>query len=245
MSRSGARVDEIPERIPLVLPDSTKRLDFVMQEYTAIRREIDTCLANQVSILSFGTATIGLLVAAAGTLWDQEPLLSSLLLLFVVPTAGFLALVIHAGELVRLMRAGYFLHELENWANAAWSSAFEDGRPVLVWEQWRIRRGRADVDRSNSIAITVAFVAMALGFVFTGFWRLHEPPPEQPVDEHVAVWLLVASLVLGLSTILWLYRLRRYAYDYRTAYRTGGTGTPGSRGPVGTSVRACESPPSR
>lgn len=210
---------KVPGRIPLQLSENSKLLDVVMQEYGAIRREIDTCLANQVAILSFGAATVGLLVAAAGTLWREEPLLSGILLLFVVPAACFLALSIHAGELVRMMRGGLFLHELENWVNDAWPSSLgEDGR-VLTWEQWGIRTGAADVDRNNQFAISAVFGTLALGFAFSGFWRLHEPPPGYVIDELLAILLLVVSLGIGLLSVLWVATLRRYAYTYRKAYR--------------------------
>jgi hypothetical protein len=228
MSRSRRTVKGPPNRMPLQMPDTFGQMNAVMQEYSAVRREIDTCLANQVAILSFGTATVGLLVAAAGVLWAEEPLLPGLLLMFVVPSAAFLALVVHAGELVRLMRAGFFLHELENWANNAWSESIkEDGR-VLVWEQWSdIRNGPGDVDRTNLIAITVVFNALALGFVFAGYWRLHQPPPEYLIDERLAAGLLVASLVMGLGTMSWVIRLRHFAYGFREAYqRNNQLGTP-------------------
>jgi hypothetical protein len=114
------RLDKVPPRPERVQPDvdGDRLLEVVMHEYDAIRSEIDHSSTNQVSILSFGAAAVGLLVAAAGTLWTDEPLLAGLLLLFVVPAVGFLALAIHAGEFVRLTRAGLFLYELEECVNS-------------------------------------------------------------------------------------------------------------------------------
>jgi hypothetical protein len=218
VSRSRGPVTATPRRLPLRLPGDEKRLDVAMHEYAAVRNEIDTCLTNQVAILSFGTATVGLLVAAAATLWDDEPLLSSLLLLFVVPAAGWLALVVHAGELVRLMRAGLFLHRLEDWVNDAWWCSPEEGR-VLLWEQWDIRRGSADVDRRNSWAITAVFAVMVVLFVPAGFWRLQQPPDgEEPVEDWLSWAFLGLSLAIGVASALWLRTLRRHAYAYRDAY---------------------------
>lgn len=208
-------VVQVPERVALDPTAHSKMLDVVMQEYTAIRREIDTTLANQVAILSFGAATVGLLVAAAASLWDREPLLTAALLLFVVPSACFLALAVHAGELVRLMRAGLFLHELEDWMNEAWSKTLDERRPLLTWEQWHIREGTADVDRHNLLAISAVFVTLAAGFAFSGFWRLHTT---DAVDERLALLLLAVSLGLGLVTTLWVANLRAFAYRHRRAY---------------------------
>ncbi len=218
----------VPERIPLQLAAAGKGLDLVMHEYGAIRREIDSCLTNQVSVLSFGAATVGLLVAAAGSFRQGEPLLSALLQLFAIPVACSLALAIHAGELVRLMRAGYFLHELENWVNNVDRRVDEEHPPgaarpdgnkpaVLTWEQWPIREGRADVDSHNRRAITLVFSTLGLGFALSGFLRLHQ---QRSFDERLAVLLLVVSLGLGLATALWVTLLRRQAIAYRKAYRS-------------------------
>ena len=58
-----------PRRAQMHRHDSFNRLDLVMHEYDAIRGEVETTLSSQVAILSFGAATIGLLVAAAAALW--------------------------------------------------------------------------------------------------------------------------------------------------------------------------------
>jgi hypothetical protein len=234
MTSGYDEIDPVPPRIPLSVPvvgqegDGIllKHIDVAMQEYTAIRREIDTCLANQVAVLSFGAATVGLLVAAAATLWTEDVLLSGLLLLFVVPGTCFLALAIHAGELVRLMRAGFFLHEFERWINQAWSTRHNDERLVLAWEHWSIRRGHADVDQHNGRAISAVFGLLALGFTFMGFWRLHSAPEEDNIAEPVAGIILGGCLLIGVGAFLWVARLRRYAYKYRDAYK------PRPQGPV-------------
>jgi hypothetical protein len=237
MADGNDEFDPVPPRIPLSLPvvgqqDDVvllKRVDVAMQEYTAIRQEIDTCLANQVAVLSFGAATVGLLVAAAATLWTDSVLLSGLLLVFVVPGTCFLALAIHAGELVRLMRAGYFLHEFERWVNQGWSTRHDDARLVLTWEHWGIREGRADVDKHNGRAISAVFGLLALGFTFMGFWRLHSAPEHSnipDIPEPVAGIILGGSLLIGLGSFLWVAGLRRYAYKYRAAYK------PRPQGPV-------------
>jgi hypothetical protein len=205
-----------PERIPLDL-DHPQLLDVVMHEYAAIRSEVDHALSNQVSILSFGAATAGLLVAAAGALWQDAALLAGLLLLFVVPMACFLTLAIHACEVVRLMRAGLFLHDLENWVNRApWPSKPQGRRVgVLRWKQWGIREKEADIDHHSSGEINLVFGLLAYGFMFAGYWRLHSAPG---LHELVAVSVLIVSLLVSIPGSLWVERLNKYAYKHRLAY---------------------------
>jgi hypothetical protein len=210
------KVEPPPERIPLDL-NHPLQLDVVMHEYDAIRSEVDHSLSNQVSILSFGAATVGLLVAAAGTLWSDAELLAGLLLLLVVPTACFLTLAIHAGELVRLMRAGLFLHDLENWVNKALWPGKPEVKPVRVlrWEQWAIREKGTDIDLYNSIGIRLVFGLLAYGFMFAGYWRLHSIGG---FNELVAISVLVVSLLISVPCALWVKRLNGYAYKHRVKY---------------------------
>ena len=200
-----------PDRVRLK-PDSSD-LDLVMHEYDAIRGEVLTTLTNQVSTLSFGAATVGLLVAAAAALWDDAELLSGLLLLFAVPSICFLTLTIYSGELVRLMRAGLFLNTLENCVNEA-KPHYE---PVLIWEQWKsIRTRPRDVDRLNRAAIVCVFVLLALGFMIMGWWRLDTLEQAQPG------WLNVFLIISGLAAVVsvaWVTYLNIYAYRHRAHYR--------------------------
>jgi hypothetical protein len=211
-------VPDLPVRVQLDVNDETKVLDLVMHEYDAIRGELDTSLSAQVSIMSFGAATVGLLVAAAGTLWTAEPLLAGLLLLFVVPGSCFLALAIHAGEMVRLMRAGLFLNHLENCVNRAlWRSRRDEGVGVLTWEQWGIRQGGADMARHNRRAIVLVFSILAFGSMLAGYWLLHQLP-EREIPEELAIALLIASSVLGVQALRWVWHLQKYAYKHRAKY---------------------------
>jgi hypothetical protein len=210
-------VQPLPERIPLDLANPTM-LDVVMHEYDAIRSEVDHSLSNQVSILSFGAATVGLLVAAAGALWTDAPLLAGLLLLVVVPVACFLTRAIHAGELVRLMRAGLFLHELENWVNQArWPNRGDRAAGVLRWEQWDIRdrEQQSDVDRHSSEGITLVFGIMAYGFMLFGFYRLHT---WEELPDRVAVLALVGAVAVSVPATLRVRNLIAFAYRHRDKY---------------------------
>lgn len=197
-----------------------------MHEYDAIRHEIDTSVSNGVSILSFGAATSGLLVAAAGELWSDAPLLAGLLLLAVVPAACFLSMAIHAGETVRCMRAGLFLHDLENHINRAYrvnrsnrgSGAGDVDARVLTWEQWGIRHGGPDMSRHNRRAIGLVFGSLAFGFMLAGYARLHSLPE---VAEVATVAGLAVSFTVGLLALRWVRTLYAYAHRFRQGYGQG------------------------
>jgi len=225
LSLPQPEVPDLPPRVPPDLHDPVL-VDLVMREYGAIRNELDASLSAQVSIMSFGSATAGLLVAAAGTLWAEEPLLAGLLLLLVVPSACFLALAIHAGEMVRLMRAGLFLNAIENWVNRApWPTKPQDRLAgVLTWEQWGIRDGAPDMAGHNRRAILLTFGLLAFGFMLAGFWRLHDT---DGLHEALAIGSLVVGLTLGVQALRWILRLHTYAYKHRRSYeQTASTMTP-------------------
>jgi hypothetical protein len=112
MFRLRMAISAPPHKVPLNVSDGTNPLDVVMQEYNAVRSDILTSRSNQVSILSFGVAAVGLLVSAAATLWNDAAVLAGLLFLLAVPVVCFLALVIYEGEMVRLIRAELFINYL-------------------------------------------------------------------------------------------------------------------------------------
>jgi hypothetical protein len=208
------QIAPLPPRAALT-PQDTAWIDVAMHEYDAIRSEIDHCLANQVSILSFGAATVGLLVTAAAALWTSSVALAGSMLLFVVPLACFLTLVVHAGELVRMMRAGRFLYAMEVWVNETLGGPREG--LLLAWEHWAIRSGQNDVDQHNRRAIAIVFGLLALGSIFVGFWRL-ESAPKGHVTLALAVVLLVASLFLAVIAAAWVVYLAKFAYKFRDEY---------------------------
>jgi hypothetical protein len=219
-----------PKRASLHRHERVDRLEVVMHEYDAIRGEVETTLSSQVAILSFGAATIGLLVAAAAALWDDQPALTGLTLLLAVPLASFLTLAVYSGELVRLMRAGLFLNRLECTVNrtfavpksgcddcAAEDPTTPDDSLLLTWEQWsNIRSGGADVDRLNRLAIYSVFLFLAAVFGAAGYVRLHTASDIPEIAAAVALFL---SASLGLLSVVWLTYLVSFAYSYRKLYR--------------------------
>jgi hypothetical protein len=188
-----------------------------MQEYNAVRGDILTSRSNQVAILSFGVAAVGLLVSAAATLWNDAAVLAGLLLLFVVPVVSFLALVIYEGEMIRLMRAGLFINYLENWVNEApWQSKLEDegGGLLLTWEQWRAIRG-VDVQRYTRMAIPVVFCLLAFGFMMAGYLRLRTATG---IDERWLTLGLIGTTLVTMTFIGYILYVARAARSYTYSY---------------------------
>jgi hypothetical protein len=168
-----------------------------MHEYDATRNDIGISRSNQTSVLSFGAAAVGLLVAAAAGLWENAVSLAGLLLLIIVPVVCFLTIAIYAGELTQLMRSRLYLHELENWVN---ESTNQD-KPVLAWEGYTtIRRVGADVESYNRRTIPTVFGLFAFCFTIAGYLRLHSA---SEIQERWATSGLICSLLLSLLSIVY------------------------------------------
>jgi hypothetical protein len=210
------KVAEVPPRLRLVATGSEtlsqQRLQVLLAEYEAIRSEITTSLSNQVSVLSFGAATVGLLVAAAAALWKEEVALSGALLLGIVPLVCFLALAVYFGEQNRLLRASLFLHRLEEHVNAA----FDGDGLALSWEKWDMLR-QPDLDASNRRAITFAFGLLAVGFAIPGYLHLDT----SPVGDRWSTFGGVVALLAGLIAGTWIVRLSKQARRFGKTLRSG------------------------
>lgn len=221
-----------PERAPISFSDKDGQLNVVMQEYSAIRGEVLTTLGSQVGTLSFGAATVGLLVAAAATLWKDEGVIAGLVLLFGVPLVCFLTLAIYGGEFVRLTRAGLFLRCLECDLNRAFRLHLSSGgqsfggvcssdgneslpKILLCWEHWSdIRHQERDVDRLNRTAIWLVFFSLAAGFGIVGCVRLIT----SGLPWQLTLTIALGGVVIASVASWWLFCLRRFALEYRALY---------------------------
>jgi hypothetical protein len=186
-------------------------LDVALAEYAGLRGEIDTSLANQLSILSFGAATIGLLVTAGATLWGDVngTRVAAVMYAVVVPLACFLVMAIWLGELTRMLRAGLFMLELEKWINACLP------RAVLAWEHWgEIRRDSADLEGHNRRIVALVFLLLALAGVAAGMYGLDR-------SNAGVEWLVGTGTAAGATVVLggaWLLTLLARGDAYREAY---------------------------
>jgi hypothetical protein len=113
----------------------------LLKAYEFLSAEINTTNAAQLQILSFGTATIGL-VSGAAFVGSAGAFRGDVLVVF-LPLLAYLTLTIWLAEVMRLLRAGSFLLTLEKKLD-------DQGDGSLLWEAtvWRGRLKYA-VDRSG------------------------------------------------------------------------------------------------
>lgn len=105
-------------------------MEVLFKEYETLRAEILTAMNSRNSILSFGLAVIGAIFAASIATFKNtsDNLLSSLILIFLVPLINSFVLFIWLGEYQRMQRAGKFISELEQRINTEAKST------LLTWE---------------------------------------------------------------------------------------------------------------
>lgn len=134
----------------------------LLEEYQTIRGEILASMNNRVSVLSFGLATIGAIftasiaVSAAGS-YSQ---LSNLMLVSTVPVVTSFILFMWLGEYQRMMRAGKFLHDLEDRINEAAGHT-----SLLTWEHHLRSQGhmRYPYNTTVMLLILISIVSASLG----------------------------------------------------------------------------------
>jgi hypothetical protein len=204
----GATVDAcVPPPAHRFSKEELEHVEIALHEYDAIRSEIHTSLGNQVSVLSFGAATVGLLVAAAAALWstpgDGSSTLVAVLLLLMVPMVCFLSLAVYLGEQWRLTRAAFYVHSFE----AAVSASFGGGA-LLHWEHWLRERDRAvgtvgQIDQKNRSAIMLVLTLLAIVFGSVGAVRLVVARPHLGA----VVGLLALAVAIFAFAGNWVVRL--------------------------------------
>lgn len=151
-------------------------------------------LGAQQAILSFGTATIGLLTAGAFNVWD-DPAVATLIFLGVTPLVSGIVLVVWIGEFIRRTRAGMHLQQIEQ----AFRNAKPDMPPaVMAWERglhdserdaWRRRRDW------NYAAVIALFAAIGGGSLVLGAYRGFGYWPEPTVAGAIAGAAVLAAMV--------------------------------------------------
>jgi hypothetical protein len=102
----------------------------------------------QNTILSYGVTAIVLIITAGLSIIDKEMLLmvDAAIFLILIPTVIFFIVMIWAGEVARMYRAGSFLVKHESTISEYIGSiSSSDGRvkPALSWENW-LSQGSCD-----------------------------------------------------------------------------------------------------
>lgn len=147
-------------------------LSVVIEEYKTLREESLASMQMQQSILRFGAATMGIVIAAGFNVWDEQPL-SEIIFLFFVPLIVYLILIIWAGEVARMFRAGRFLTELERKIN----NEFSDKPDALTWENWLLKvqdDGKTPHQKLHPhyVAIFLLFAFSAMASIIIGNFKI-------------------------------------------------------------------------
>lgn len=115
-----------------------------LEEYKSLRTESLDSMKVQNTILGYGVAGIGALLTAGISFIDKNdnPLLEGAIFCFFIPLVVFFIVMIWAGEVARMYRAGQFLVGREPIIN---QHVIEIGsiarEPALFWENWLARKG--------------------------------------------------------------------------------------------------------
>jgi hypothetical protein len=172
----------------------------VLAEYDAHRAEVLSEAQAQQQILALGATAVGLVVAGAFNVWDNQ-LLASVAFLGVVPLLCLFVLVQWVGRAAGLMGVGFYLQQLEE----ALRTAFPSAPPrVFSWERTRAEPASrehwwtANYEWHDVGAIAI-FALLAYGSIALGAYRAY--------DRHEAaalVLLVIEILVLTAIAIRFL-----------------------------------------
>jgi hypothetical protein len=180
--------------------DSPATADGVVKQYELLRTEIVASLAIQIQILSFGTATLGL-VAGAAFVGPPGSSRGHVLVLF-LPLLAYLTITIWFSEVMRMLRAGAFLLTLEkkldclNDGSLVWEANVLRGR--LKYRMWKPYYGVLDPDQLRLLSVTLLFFALATSSIALGWSDVSW------VERSLAVVAAASAVVV----ILVLYHLR-------------------------------------
>ena len=145
-------------------------ITIVLEEYKTLRAESLTAMKNQQSILSFGTAAFGIMIAGGFNSWDKSFFPGIMFLVF-CPIICHIVLVIWMGELTRMMRAGFYLTLIEKRIN----EAFKDKPDLLNWENWlrtQTKDGKTPQLKWNYFAIIGYFFALSIASLVIGNYQM-------------------------------------------------------------------------
>jgi hypothetical protein len=177
------------------------QVEVMLEEYRTLRQEVFTSMGTQQSILSFGTAALGILLAGAFNVFG-EPLPAALIFLLFVPLVSHLILVLWMTEVVRMLRAGYFLARVERKVDDLMES-----KELLSWERWAHARATAeedpndirlvlrDVDRLSFQLVSAMLISIAVGGIAIGNYEITR------LEEGRVVWFEVLNIFAVLASI--------------------------------------------
>lgn len=178
----------------------TEWIDVVLEEYRTLRAESLVAMQTQQSVLRFGLASVGVIIGTGFTVWDEINLVF-IAFLVLLPLLCYAVLIIWIGEVARMIRAGYFLLQLENKINEKFSSLSPPQPKALTWEN-NLRQSSTGISstpqlKSNYIAIIALFLFFAFISIIVGNIKLW-----QSIYKDKLIWIdIIESLVLIVVSI--------------------------------------------
>ena len=174
----------------------------VMEEYKTVRAESLTAIQMQQSVLSFGVAVLGIVLATGINVWGKI-ILSEFIFLFLAPTISYLLIVVWMGEVERMVRAGAFLVRIEEKVN----TVFDHTQKALEWESWLHTKenGKTPQIIWNYLAILSIFLSISSASIVMGIYKVY------PIWclNYVIILIIVEILILFII-IFWFRRKAIY-----------------------------------
>jgi|GEM_PF-2586991 len=197
-----------------------------MQEYNALRTEINNAMTNQQSILNYGVASIGIIFAFTASNW-QEVVIVDLILLVLIPLIALLVCTIWLGEVNRIARAGKFLVAKEKVINDLFLEDNKDskvftGKEPLIWENYLRdikKNGNSKSIKTiwNYRAIIFLMVILSISSISIGIYHNVE-------ITNLRVWIFIVPLVIFMAQ-LYMFRLLNKIKKGYTYVSVDGGGT--------------------
>lgn len=187
---------------------------FVLEEYKALRQEVITSLSSQQQILAFGSATIALVIGPGLELWSRSELALVIVFALFIPALSAMVIIIWFGEVLRMVRAGDALADVETKVNAAGMAAGWH-EPAMTWECALRNEGetfkRFVINYRGVIAAysLVALVSISLAFV------------RDLTDDHLRTATPVFTTVaISIAALTAAFMVRRWRQE-RDLWRNG------------------------
>jgi hypothetical protein len=145
-----------------------------MEEYKTLREESLSSMKMQQSILTFGTATIGIILSAGFNVWDKQ-FLPEIIFMALLPAVSYLIVLSYIGETGRMFRAGRFIALIENKIN----SRFLEKEKALSWETWLLTTQNDGKTPHHNlwfhhISIFIFFILVSFISIFIGNIKLYK-----------------------------------------------------------------------
>lgn len=176
-------------------------ISVVMEEYKTLRAESLTAIQMQQSVLRFGAAILGIVLATGINVWDK-PLLTSFIFLFLTPAISYLLIIVWMGEVERMVRAGKFLVLIEEKVN----TVFGRTQKALEWESWlhTKKNGKTPQVIWNYASIVSIFLSISLASIFLGVYKVYNIL----CSNYVAILIIVELFILFIVIFLFLSKAR-------------------------------------